>query len=146
MATEDRQTSGAIELRPREAFDEESADAAFDMLRLFTQAKRLTASRAHAGGGADPRAVLDAMQGRLAETILDDCLLFEEATVFVLFDFLSAWRVAAYGHHEPAPADGTDTALEHCYQRAVKALVPHARHAVALARASRLGVAGAVEA
>lgn len=145
MATEDRQAAGAIELRPREAFDEESADAAFDMLRLFTQAKRLTAGAVRVSGDAGPLAAFDVMQGRLAETILDDCLLFEESTVFALFDFLSAWRAVAYGHHEPAPGV-TDMALERCYQRAVKALVPHARHAAAAARVSRRGVGGVTEA
>jgi len=114
-------------------YDDEKAEAALDLLHLFTRAKRFVPIPVPAcDGQTGCTADLDEMCLRLAEAIVDDCLLFDERTILTLFDFYSAWRSAAY---EPSHAQGESVcALERCYRRAAQALVPRARHAVAARR------------
>lgn len=110
----------------REEFDDETADAALDLLRLFTRAK-LSVTGAHGdmrGAEADTRQVLADMRYRLAEAIVDDCLLFDEPAVFAQFDFLTAWNGVA-DKHDPDQDAVVDAALERSYRRAVEVLRAH---------------------
>lgn len=109
-----------------EYFDDETADAALDLLRLFTRA-RLSVTDAHLvqqDAQVDTRQALADMRHRLAEAIVDDCLLFDEPTVFAQFDFLSAWTGVA-DKHDPDQDAVVDAALERSYRRAVEILSAH---------------------
>lgn len=109
-----------------EYFDDETADAALDLLRLFTRA-RLSVSDARfvqQNAEADTRQFLDDMRHRLAEAIMDDCLLFDGPAVFAQFDFLSAWTGVA-DKHDPDQDAVVDAALERSYRRAVEILSAH---------------------
>lgn len=109
-----------------DGFDEEKADAARDLLRLFSRARRCVTDVRRAGQLADPqsRVLLTDMRGRLAEAILDDCVLFDEPTILTLFEFLSAWRGAAGERDLPDEATAS-AALELSYREAVQSLGSH---------------------
>lgn len=117
---------GDVQQSMREEFDDETADAALDLLRLFTRA-RLSVSDARLvqqNAEADTRQFLADMRHRLAEAIVDDCLLFDESAVFAQFDFLSAWTGVA-DKHDPDQHAAVDAALERSYRRAVEVLSAH---------------------
>lgn len=105
-----------------ETYDEERVDAALDLLRLFSKARRfVTYARTMRRRGTDPQRVLAEMRCRVSETIVDDCLLFDEPTVFALFGFASTWCGAAY-ESDPEKMAAADTEFERSHQRVVTLL------------------------
>lgn len=109
-----------------DGFDEEKADAARDLIRLFARARNCVADVRVAGTLGEPqsRVMLTDMRGRLAEAILDDCVLFDEPTILTLFEFLSAWRGAA-GERELPDNVSPSAVLEISYRQAVQSLGSH---------------------
>lgn len=109
-----------------EPFGDESADAAVDLLRLFTRAKTLVGeSRAiRRSSDLDSHRMLVEMRSRLADAIVDDCLLFDERTIISMFEFLAAWRRAAF-ESDLERQSSADADLESIFGRAADGLGKH---------------------
>lgn len=105
------------------SYDEEKVDAAKDLIRLMGKARSSVAyaREARERGDGDPLPELGAMRNRVSETILEDCLLFDESTTLALFDFASTWRGAAY-ECDPDKTQAADARFDRSYRRAVELL------------------------
>lgn len=113
--------------------------AARDLLRLFAQSRAAleNARRVVRRGKGDPELALAKVRCKLVDEVWRHCLLFDEATIYALSRFVSAWRDAAYAL-EPADAREADAVLDESYRRVLLAFraslgTPARREATAVA-------------